>query len=185
MYNLDNCINDLVSFYETGYDKFIVEPICHNFILKSELIGIVLRKIISNNLHDKKIKIITNFLVNTSYRSNEINYIHRIEDAINERIVYEDYNIEKYLNNNYYYSIRNRFTYIKSELSRFNSFSCNQDNFDNYISVIKIIQRMQTNENINEKLSKPFDNNIDNSGDILIDIKNNILNDFEKIRFYI
>lgn len=84
-------------------------------------------------------------------------------------------------------NIRNKVNIIDDEIRRYNSFSSNQDVYDNILSIIKIFQKIKHYYEPEFDFNQlKFNNNSSKENEkLLYDYRNNLLKQFQIIRFII
>lgn len=177
-------LDNLLDVYEySDTDKFVVEPICGHIILKSEIVEI-LYKLIEKNVNDPKITLLLDCINQNTDGSHERRAIKGCIYCYKNILLYSKYNVLHYKLNDFINKLNFRRNFVENEIERFYGFNKNQNVYDNYLSIIKIIKRCSL-ENINLNLSLDFNNNEDVTSDIAKNILNDIYSEFSIVRFIV
>ena len=98
-----------------------------------------------------------------------------------------DKEVKEYIYNNNFKRTRDKLNAVNSELRRYHGFCSNQNVYDNILSIIKIFRKLKHYYDKNiiiEELKFNNKNSIKNE-QILLDYRNNLLKEFQIIRFIV
>lgn len=192
--NLDNCINEVEivfqHLYDNSYDNQFDSYIINNeeyILLTSDVINILhylLNVEEKNNLEN--IKSLLEQIINKGRRidAHIFSRLLDIKDYIELEMLNKKCNLNRYINFQDINNFKNNYLEINKECMYFDGFKNNQNNFDNILSMIKIINRLKI-FGINYDLNKiTFNTKEDNTENIRNDLLYLGLKDLKNIRFY-
>lgn len=193
--NLDNCINEVEivfqHLYDNSYDNQFDSYIINNeeyILLTSEVINILHYNLLNveekNNLEN--IKSLLEQIINNGRRidAHIFSRLLDIKDYIELEMLNKECNLNRYINFQDINNFKNNYLEINKECMYFDGFKNNQNNFDNILSMIKIINRLKI-FGINYDLNKiTFNTKEDNTENIRNELLYLGLKDLKNIRFY-
>ena len=193
--NLDNCINEVEivfqHLYDNSYDNQFDSYIINNeeyILLTSEVINILHYNLLNvrekNNF--KNINSLLEQIINNGRRidAHIFSILLDIKDYIELEMLNKECNLNRYINFQDINNFKNNYLEINKECMYFDGFKNNQNNFDNILSMIKIINRLKI-FGINYDLNKiTFNTKEDNTENIRNELLYLGLKDLKNIRFY-
>lgn len=193
--NLDNCINEVEivfqHLYDNSYDNQFDSYIINNeeyILLTSDVINILHYNLLNveekNNLEN--IKSLLEQIINNGRRidAHIFSRLLDIKDYIELEMLNKECNLNRYINFQDINNFKDNYLEINKECMYFDGFKNNQNNFDNILSMIKIINRLKI-FGINYDLNKiTFNTKEDNTENIRNDLLYLGLKDLKNIRFY-
>ena len=188
MISIHNQLFELRSFYSRHgrRDKVIAVHVKNKiYLLTKKQIVEFLMKLTSDEreFDDFLFKTLFKHLNDNVRSMEEDHWCNEIRESYKNYLVSQIYNINDIRKNPHLINIMKRNRETKEQFDRFKSFNCNQDKFDNMISVLKIIRRLNESH-ININLDFDFDlNEEDNSFNFVKDIVEYNLNDFKNLIF--
>ena len=152
---IENDENNFLDRYKFNDKYFILE--------KSEVTELLEEIFNLEHINFNQCKYLINRLEHNSFDSTELNMIHNIKMMFEDYTLNRVYCISKVKRNKEIKRINNIIRDIYGQCRNFDSFSQNQDKFDNMISIIKITKRIKTNQNYTIDKNFDFDYEEDNS----------------------
>ena len=193
--NLDNCINEVEivfqHLYDNSYDNQFDSYIINNeeyILLTSDVINIIHYNLLNVREKDnfKNINSLLEQIINKGRRidAHIFSRLLDIKDYVELEMLNKEYNLNRFVNFQEINNFKNNYLEINKECMYFDGFKNNQNNFDNILSMIKIINRLKI-FGINYDLNKiTFNTKEDNTEDIRNDLLYLGLKDLKNIRFY-
>ena len=193
--NLENCINEVEivfqhlydNSYDNQFDSYIINDEEY-ILLTSEVVNILHYNLLNvrekNNLEN--INSLLEQIVEKGHRidSHIFSKLLDIKDYIKLELLNKECNLNRYINFQDINNFKNNYLEINKECLYFDGFKNNQNNFDNILSMIKIINRLKI-FGINYDLNKiTFNTKEDNTENIRNDLLYLGLKDLKNIRFY-
>lgn len=184
-----NKINELEYYYnEFETENRLIKCKINNktyLLEKKEIISLLKMLIDDENLNINSIKFFIEKLKVKGGSSYEMSTINLLKNEVESYSLNSMYNISIIKNNNNISIVKNNISAIIQQCNHFDCFKNNQDIYDNMISIIKIINRLQ-NQNISINYKNfVFNSENDNSDNLKNKIMLESIKRFEGIRFLI